>query len=215
MKRIAALAAWLLPLVLTPGASPGMMGAPARDGEVKAVSVVPAPGKVEVVIDLRGAVDVQDFTLSSPARLVIDLTGARLTAPATLYDGQNRGGVKNIRYAQFRPDIVRVVIDLDVLKDYQIQKTEGHVRVRIGSERTSFAAWSSATAGAAPPPPGAPSPAAPAAPRGTTPQTGEGEAPIELYPPAPAPGAAPARAPRPPAAGGKAAIIEGVPGVAA
>src|SRR3989441_7873598 len=91
MKRIAALAAWLLPLVLTPGASPGMMGAPARDGEVKAVSVVPAPGNVEVVIDLQGAVDVQDFTLASPARLVIDLTGARLTAPATLYDGQNRG----------------------------------------------------------------------------------------------------------------------------
>src|SRR5947209_14102712 len=143
MKRIAALAAWLLPLVLTPGASPGMMGAPARDGEVKAVSVVPAPGKVEVVIDLRGAVDVQDFTLSSPARLVIDLTGARLTAPATLYDGQNRGGVRNIRYAQFRPDVVRVVIDLDLLKDYQIKRSDKQVRVEIGADRTAFAAWSS------------------------------------------------------------------------
>src|SRR3989442_603579 len=167
-----------------------MMGAPARDGEVKAVSVVPAPGKVEVVIDLRGAVDVQDFTLSSPARLVIDLTGARLTAPATLYDGQNRGGVRNIRYAQFRPDIVRVVIDLDVLKDYQIQKTEGHVRVRIGSERTSFAAWSSATAGAAAPQPVAPSAAATAAARVTTPQAGEAESAIRPYLAAPARGGA-------------------------
>ena len=194
MKRIAALAAWLLPLVLTPGASPGMMGAPARDGEVKAVSVVPAPGKVEVVIDLRGAVDVQDFTLSSPARLVIDLTGARLTAPATLYDGQNRGGVKNIRYAQFRPDIVRVVIDLDVLKDYQIQKTEGHVRVRIGSERTSFAAWSSATAGAAAPQPVAPAPTAAA--RVTTPQASEAESAIDQYLAAHAREAAQSRAPR-------------------
>src|SRR5881397_1308819 len=108
MKRIAALAAWLLV-----AAAPRALAGPGGDGEVKAVSVVPAPGKVEVVIDLEGAVDVQDFTLSNPARLVIDLTGARLTAPATLYDGQNRGGVKNIRYAQFRPDIVRVVIDLD------------------------------------------------------------------------------------------------------
>src|SRR5437867_9967523 len=140
MKRITALAAWLLPLVVTPGASPGMMGAPARDGEVKAVSVVPAPGRVEVVIDLRGAVDVQDFTLSSPARLVIDLAGARLTAPATLYDGQNRGGVKNIRYGQFRPGVVRVVIDLDALKDYHIDRRNGQVRVEIGAECTLFAA---------------------------------------------------------------------------
>src|SRR5256886_15610815 len=211
MKRIAALAAWLLPLVLTPGASPGMMGAPARDGEVKAVSVVPAPGRVEVVIDLRGAVEVQDVTLSNPARLVIDLTGARLTAPATLYDGQNRGGVRNIRYAQFRPAIVRVVIGLDVLKDYQIQKTEGHVRVRIGSERTSFAAWSSATAGAAAPQPVAPSAAA----RVTTPQAGEAESAIELYLAAHAREAAQSRAPRITVTWDNAEILEVVAGFAA
>ncbi|HEX4573544.1 MAG TPA: secretin N-terminal domain-containing protein, partial [Gemmatimonadales bacterium] len=81
-----------------------------------------------------------------PARLVIDLDGARLAAPAVLYDGQNRGGVKNVRYAQFRPGVVRVVIDLDVLKDYQIERRAGQVRVKIGSERTTFAAWSSQAA---------------------------------------------------------------------
>jgi len=105
---------------------------------------------VEVVIDLQGAVDVQDFTLSGPARLVVDLVGARLTAPATLYDGQNRGGIRNIRYAQFKPDVVRVVIDLDVLKDYQVQRGAGQVRVRIGTERTGFAAWSSLNGAAVP-----------------------------------------------------------------
>jgi type IV pilus assembly protein PilQ len=141
MKRIAALAVWLV--VLTPGASPGLREATPRDGEVKAVSVLPAAGSVEVVIDLRGAVDIQDFTLASPARLVIDLQGARLVAPAVLYDGANRGGIKNIRYAQFRPGVVRVVIDLDALKDYQIERRDGQVRVKIGSERTAFEAWSS------------------------------------------------------------------------
>src|SRR5256712_7484935 len=215
MKRIAALVAWLLPLVLTPGASPGMMGAPARDGEVKAVSVVPAPGRIDVVVDVRGAVDDPDFTPSSPARLVIDLAGARLTAPATLYDGQNRGGVKNIRYAQFRPDIVLVVIDLDVLKDYQVQKTEGHVRVRIGSERTSFAAWSSTTAGAAAPQPVAPSPAPTAAARVTTPQASEAESAIEQYLAAHAREAAQSRAPRITVTRDNAEIMEGVAGVAA
>jgi len=147
MKRIAALVPFLL--VLAPGASPGMRGATPRDGEIKAVSVVPAAGSVEVVIDLRGAVDVQDFTLASPARLVVDLQGARLVAPAVLYDGANRGGIKNVRYAQFRPGVVRVVIDLDALKDYQIERRDGQVRVKIGSERTAFEAWSSQSAASA------------------------------------------------------------------
>jgi type IV pilus assembly protein PilQ len=153
MKRIAALAAWLV-VAATPRALAGAGGA--RDGEVRAVSVLPAAGSVEVVIDLRGAVDIQDFTLANPARLVVDLQGARLVAPAVLYDGANRGGIKNIRYAQFRPGVVRVVIDLDALKDYQIERRDGQVRVKIGSERTAFEAWSSqsvasaATAAAAP-----------------------------------------------------------------
>src|SRR3989441_2154512 len=144
MKRIAALVPLLL--VLTGGASPGRRGVAPRDGEVRAVSVVPAAGSVEVVIDLRGAVDIQDFTLANPAGLVVDLRGARLVAPAVLYDGANRGGIKNIRYAQFRPGVVRVVIDLDALKDYQVERRDGQVRVKIGSERTAFEAWSSQSA---------------------------------------------------------------------
>ena len=151
-----------------------------RDGEVRSVTVAPGSGKVAVVIDLRGAVEVQDFTLESPARLVLDLIGARLAAPATLYDMQNRGGVKNIRYGQFRPGVVRVVIDLDALKDYHIDRSNGQVRVEIGSERTSFAAWTSggtttvaaaAPAPAAPPPPVTGDPAA----RVSTPEAGATE----------------------------------------
>jgi len=115
---------------------------------------------VEVVIELRGAVDVQDFTLANPARLVIDLQGARLVAPVVLYDGQNRGGVKNLRYAQFRAGVVRVVIDLDALKDYQIERGDGQVRVKIGTERTAFAAWSSQVAASVPPVTPAAAPAA-------------------------------------------------------
>jgi type IV pilus assembly protein PilQ len=150
--------------------------------------VAPGSGKVAVVIDLQGAVDVQDFTLDAPARLVIDLVGARLSAPARLYDGQNRGGVKNIRYGQFRPGVVRVVIDLDALKDYHIERSNGQVRIEIGSERTSFTAWSSGTGAATPPPATAMAPTpAPAAPpvagdpaRVTTPSAGPTES-IDEY----------------------------------
>src|SRR2546426_8709320 len=164
MKHITLLVACLA----LAAASPALAG-PGRDGEVRAVRVLPASGKVEVVIDLQGAVEIRDFTLASPARLVIDLLGARLLAPATLYDGQNRGGVRNIRYAQFRPDTVRVVIDLDALKDYQIQRREGQGGGEIGSEGPAFAPWASQTvdpavggAGGARPPP--PTPARAAAP---------------------------------------------------
>ncbi len=145
MKRIAALAAWLVV-----AAAPRALAGSGRDGEVRAVSVLPAAGSVEIVIDLQGAVELQDFTLASPARVVIDLEGARLVVPAVLYDGRNRGGVKNIRYAQFRPGVVRVVIDLDVLKDYQIERKSDQVRVKIGTERTAFEAWSSRAAAAVP-----------------------------------------------------------------
>jgi len=154
MKPILSLAALLavaVPGALAGTATGGRDGARGADGEVRGVTVRPGSGQVEVVIDLQGAVEVQDFTLNGPARLVLDLVGARLAAPAVLYDGQNRGGIRNVRYAQFKPDVVRVVIDLDVLKDYKVERTAGQVRVRIGTERTAFAVWSSRNA--APPPP--------------------------------------------------------------
>ncbi|HEX4633512.1 MAG TPA: AMIN domain-containing protein [Gemmatimonadales bacterium] len=151
MNRIAALAAGLLV-----AAAPILPATGVGDGEVRAVSVLPAAGKVSVVIDLRGAIQVQDFTLTNPSRLVLDLQGARLTGPTVLYDGQNRGGVKNVRYAQYKPDVVRVVIELDAAKDYKINQGAGSVTVSFGSDRTAFDAWSSqyaATPAPAPQPP--------------------------------------------------------------
>jgi type IV pilus assembly protein PilQ len=145
MKAILSLAALLVAVAPRALAGTTVDGRNARDGEVRGVSVLPATGKVEIVIDLQGAAVIQDFTLANPARLVIDLQGTRLTAPVALYDGLNRGGVRNVRYAQFKPDVVRVVIDLDALKDYQVERGTGQVRVRIGTERTGFAAWSSNT----------------------------------------------------------------------
>ena len=47
-------------------------------GEVTAVSLAPAAGKTEIVVEVKGAVDVRDFLLSSPDRLVLDVVGAKL-----------------------------------------------------------------------------------------------------------------------------------------
>jgi type IV pilus assembly protein PilQ len=115
----------------------------AGPGEVTAVSVLPGPGRAHVIIDVSGSVSVQDFTLANPDRLVIDVLGARLSGPGILYDGRNRGGIMNIRYAQFRPDVVRIVIELESLRDYELEYADDAIRISLGADR-SFTAWSSA-----------------------------------------------------------------------
>ncbi len=69
MKRITALAACLVVAAAAPprALAWGAYGA-GRDGEVRAVSVLPADKSVDVVIELQGGGDVQEFTLASPPR---------------------------------------------------------------------------------------------------------------------------------------------------
>lgn len=118
---------------------------PPAGAEVTAVSVVPTPGHAEIVIALQGAAtEVRDFVLREPDRLVIDVVGATLQASGSAYDGVARGGIRDIRYSQFRPDVVRVAIYLDGARDYRLEKNAGSVRVRFGSD-DSFLAWSSAS----------------------------------------------------------------------
>lgn len=136
MKRSIILAAAGLILV-----APRALAGP---GEVTAVSVLPGAGRANVVIDVRGSVEVQDFTLTSPPRLVVDLVGARLTVPGTLYDGRVRGNIRNVRYTQFRPDVVRIVLELESLQDYQLEYAGDAVRIALGSDH-EFEAWTSAS----------------------------------------------------------------------
>jgi type IV pilus assembly protein PilQ len=112
-------------------------------GEVTGVRVRPVPGRAEVVVDVRGSVEVKDFQLHRPERLVLDVVGARLSAPNVRYDGVSRAGVKNVRYNQFRPDVVRIVLELDAAKSYQVERSPEAVRIVFGAAG-SFAEWSSA-----------------------------------------------------------------------
>lgn len=115
---------------------------PPRSGEVTGVSVIPSPGHAEIVINVRGAVEVKDFVLRDPSRLVVDVMGAKLSGASTLYDGVNRAGILDVRYAQFRPDVVRIVINLVDTRDYSIDQGNDAIRVSFGAER-GFLAWSS------------------------------------------------------------------------
>lgn len=148
MNRLRPVLAALATLVAL--ASPATAAGPG-DGEVLSIAITSAPGSADLMIGIRGAVEVKDFLLRSPDRLVLDLTGAKLVGNIALYDGIERAGIRNIRYAQFSPTVVRVVIDLAARMEYTVENSEAGVRVRFGAEH-SFLSWSSLAPGAMPTP---------------------------------------------------------------
>ena len=124
------------------------MGSPVAGHEtinapaIRSVSVVPAAGRAEIVIGVDASVEVDDFSLEAPYRVVVDLKGAVLSM-APRYDRQARGGVTNVRAAQFSPTTVRVVIELDGARSYDLVRKNGEVRVSVSGGSSSFSAWHS------------------------------------------------------------------------
>ncbi len=116
-----------------------------RDGEVRAVSLLPTTGKAELVIQVAGAVEVTDRTLRDPNRIVLDITGATLATgfDRSAYDGIKRAGVTNVRLSQYTPDVVRVVLDVEQLVPYRVERTAEAIRVSFGAEQ-GFLAWNGA-----------------------------------------------------------------------
>ncbi len=144
MKRVSALVGvMLLALGAHADVAHAMTIEGRKGGEVRSLSVIPAAGRAEVVVAVAGAVDVQDFALGSPPRIVLDLKGASLSAPVRMYDKVERGGITNVRVAQYRDDVVRVVIDLDTDHEYRLTRGDGEIRVTVdgGVDVGSFAAW--------------------------------------------------------------------------
>jgi type IV pilus assembly protein PilQ len=127
-------------LVLGPGAQP--VEARPAEGSVMSLSVIPASGKAEIVIGVTGGLEVRDFTLPSPNRIVIDLSGASLGLGSRGYDRVARGGIRDVRYSQYRKGTVRVVVYLDAPRTYQLTKSEGEVRVAVTVPAgAQFTAW--------------------------------------------------------------------------
>ena len=117
---------------------------PSSAATVHSLSVVPSSGKTEVVIGINAAVDVQNFTLDSPARVVIDVKGATLDMAQRTYDRVARGGITNVRYSQFRSNVVRVVIEMDAKHPYEVKRTDSEVRVTVSGGKTAdYTSWSS------------------------------------------------------------------------
>lgn len=143
-------AALLLAVAAAPLAAAGP--APADSGRatgaVTSIRIVPGRAKAEVVIGTEGAVTPSDFTLSEPHRVIVDLQGAALQANPALYDKVARGGITNVRMAQYRPDVVRLVLEFDGPRAYTVQRGEREVRLAVDGP-ADFAPWSSSGAASA------------------------------------------------------------------
>ena len=127
-------------LALGPIAEP--VAAFPADGAVTSLSVVPASGRAELVIGVAGGVDVSDFTLRAPDRIVLDVSGASLGFGARGYDHVARGGITDVRFSQYRKNTVRVVIYLDSPRSYEVSKKDGEVRVSVTTDPSAkFAGW--------------------------------------------------------------------------
>ena len=112
------------------------------DGAVTSLSVVPASGRADLVIGVAGGVEVADFTLRSPDRIVLDVSGASLGFGARGYEHVARGGITDVRFSQYRKNTVRVVIYLDSPRSYEVSKKDGEVRVSVTTDPAAkFAGW--------------------------------------------------------------------------
>lgn len=142
--RILAVCATAALLVSVTGATattPPAIVAAAAPAAVTGLSIVPGTGSAEVVIGISGDVGVMDFALDGGKRVVVDIRGATLGIPARLYDKVQRAGIANVRFAQFSEDVVRVVLELDAVREYSVVRGESEVRVTVQGP-SEFAPWS-------------------------------------------------------------------------
>jgi type IV pilus secretin PilQ/predicted competence protein len=112
-------------------------------GAVTGISIHPTADHAEVVIAVDGDVIYRDFTLEAPNRLVLDLMGTTHDLPRDNFLGINRGGVLAVRTSQYSEDVVRVVLELEEIRPYQILRGTGYIRIAVESPGASFQPWTS------------------------------------------------------------------------
>jgi type IV pilus assembly protein PilQ len=141
MRRIRMLAPVVAGVLLMGASVPDATPVAAGTATVTAVQVVPGAGRADVVLSFSGELQVSDFVLEGPHRIVVDLRGATLQTRSPSYDRVNRAGIRNVRLGQYDTDIVRLVLDVDSPRQYEVTRTASEVRVSVrGAD--DFQPWS-------------------------------------------------------------------------
>jgi hypothetical protein len=119
----------VLAAVLTLFAATGLSAE--QEVSVVGVRLAAGDGGAELTIQLSGPARYSDFTLADPARLVVDVEGARVELPRSRFEVA-RAGVAGIRSSQFAPGVVRIVVDLERAVRYSISTVPEGIRVDLG-----------------------------------------------------------------------------------
>lgn len=115
---------------------------PTADPAVQEVRISAAGNETEIAVLTGEDVEVRDFLLDDPARLVLDLEGASHALPRNVFEGIGRGGVVQLRTSQFRDGVVRLVFELDERSTYRVVREGEWIYVRLPNAGGSFAPWS-------------------------------------------------------------------------
>jgi type IV pilus assembly protein PilQ len=108
---------------------------------VQGVRVAAVNGRTEVAIQVDGEAFATHFMLNEPARIVIDLAGARYSLPQDRYPGIDRGGVAAIRISQQTHETVRIVVDLSAPVEYTLARERNLVRLSFANDQGAFETW--------------------------------------------------------------------------
>jgi len=119
------------PVAAAPSDSPSVHSGESRGARIERVTLARANDAVIVRVEAEGKLNYQVLRLTKPERVVLDFEGAsvgRFQKPSAVIDP-----VAGIRAAQFKPEMARVVIDLDHAADYHVAATNSGLEVTFGS----------------------------------------------------------------------------------
>jgi type IV pilus assembly protein PilQ len=96
-------------------------GATATASVISSVAITQGAQRASVRVEGEGRLDPHAARMQNPDRLVLDFSGTRLAVQKTAIPGVS-APVRSVRLGQFRPDVVRVVIDLSETAPYQMAR---------------------------------------------------------------------------------------------
>ncbi len=99
--------------------------------EVKDVRQSSSKGYTRIVIDLTGPVEFSSKRLSYPDRLYFDLKNAKIANEINTAFPVGDGILKTVRAGQFDQDTVRVVLDLEEVRDFKTLMLDDPARLVI------------------------------------------------------------------------------------
>ncbi|MHB8412904.1 MAG: type IV pilus secretin PilQ [Candidatus Acidiferrales bacterium] len=111
------------------------MGSSRGSAAIRQISIARDGDVPEVLVLGSGQFNYHELRLSKPDRLVLDFSGARMSAARKI--SSTIEPIRGVRAGQFSPQIARVVIDLSKASPYSVKHVDGGIAVEFGSSSSA------------------------------------------------------------------------------